>query len=136
MPKIVCKRRCRWESPQQRAESVIGVEIGRKCIVIIIEAQGDTVGHRWRRLAADFLHASVPPRKRRILITRIPFCTHTAVQRVYQPGVHASVSVRTPEIDRSRRPGTLIWLMSRYCNDFASDLRLFIYSRQYWPIAA
>lgn len=75
----------------------------------------------------------------RILIMRIPFLERVrrgAGDRL-QMCVCARVYVAALRIgDRSRRPATLIWLMSRYCNDFASDLRLFIYSRQYWPIGA
>jgi hypothetical protein len=64
----------------------------------------------------------------RILITKIPF-RHTRTPPRCKLRAHA-MRARQHTRDRCKpRAGvSLICLMSRYCNDFASDLRLFIYS--------
>lgn len=64
----------------------------------------------------------------RILITKIPF-RHTRMPPRCKLRAHAMRGWQhTRDRYKPRAGVSLICLMSRYCNDFASDLRLFIYS--------
>lgn len=74
--------------------------------------------------------------RNRILITKIPF-RHVRLlarklrARAMRGRAHtrARAHLRSPHDRYEPKAGvSLICLMSRYCNDFASDLRLFIYS--------
>lgn len=58
---------------------------------------------------------------------RVCLCTHMYA-RLHDTRASTHTSAACERYDQPKAGVSLICLMSRYCNDFASDLRLFIYS--------